>query len=78
MKRANTPTDYLSGLVPAEVAAKFDFAKGEYELAFAGDAFAFCKFMFLTADLWQNIINSRISMQLSRRLTLCFASFFPR
>lgn len=79
MKRANTPTDYLSGLVPAEAAAKkFYLAKGEYELAFAGDAAAFCKFMFLTADLWQNIINSRISTQLSRRLTLCFASFFPQ
>lgn len=37
MRRANTPTDYLSGLVPAEAAAKkFYFAKGEYELAFAG------------------------------------------
>lgn len=54
MKRANTPTHYLSGLVPAEAAAKkFYFAKGEYELAFAGDAAVFCKFMFLTADLWQ-------------------------
>lgn len=77
MKRANTPTDYLSGLVPAEAAAKkFYLAKGEYELAFAGDAATFCKFMFLTADLWQNIINSRISTQLSRRLTLLFCFFF--
>lgn len=79
IKSANTPTDYFSAFFPAEAAAKsFYFSQGEYALVFAGDATAFCKFMFLTADLYRNIIDSRISMHLPKRLTLsCPWPFLP-